>query len=59
MQSFDIKWYELEVELTDHFVSDYRRTKSPELTFIAKQYAENRFDEMNIKKLKKKEQRFS
>jgi hypothetical protein len=22
MQSFDIKWYELEVEMTDHFVSD-------------------------------------
>jgi hypothetical protein len=56
MQSFDIKWYELEVELTDHFVSIIEEilSKSPELTFYqAKQYAENRFGRNEYKEIEK------
>lgn len=46
MQSFDIKWYELEVEMTDHFMSIIEEVwvKNPQLTFYqTKQYAQNRF----------------
>lgn len=56
MQSFDIKWYELEVELTDHFVSIIEEIweKDSELTFYqAKQYAENRFGQNEFKKIEK------
>lgn len=44
--SFDIKWYELQVELTDHMVSSMEEIweKDPKLTFHqVKQYAENKF----------------
>jgi hypothetical protein len=56
MQSFDIKWYELEVELTDHFVSIIEEiwSKDPELTFYqAKQNAENRFGSKEYKMIEK------
>lgn len=56
MQSFDIKWYELEVELTDHFMSIIEEIweKNPELTFFqAKQYAENRFGQNEFRKIEK------
>ena len=46
VSSFDIKWYELQVELTDHMVSSMEEIweKDPELTFHqVKQYAENKF----------------
>jgi hypothetical protein len=46
IQSFDIKWYELQVELTDHFVSIMEEiwNKDPELTFHQVKYrAEQRF----------------
>jgi hypothetical protein len=56
MQSFDIKWYELEVELKDHFISIIEEIweKNPELTFFqAKQYAENRFGQNEFRKIEK------
>jgi hypothetical protein len=46
VKSFDIKWYELQVELTDHMVNSMEEIweKDPELTFHqVKQYAENKF----------------
>ena len=46
IQSFDIKWYELQVELTDHFVSIMEEIwqEDEELTFHqVKYYAEQRF----------------
>ena len=46
IESKDIKWYELQVELTDHMVSSMEEIwkKDPELTFHqVKQYAENKF----------------
>ena len=46
VSSRDIKWYELQVELTDHMVSSMEEIweKDPELTFHqVKQYAENNF----------------
>lgn len=46
IQSFDIKWYELQVELTDHFVSIMEEiwNEDPELTFHQVKYrAEQRF----------------
>jgi hypothetical protein len=46
IKSFDIKWYELQVELTDHMITSMEEIweKEPELTFHqVKQYAENRF----------------
>lgn len=35
VKSFDIKWYELQVELTDHMVNSMEEIweKDPELTF--------------------------
>jgi hypothetical protein len=45
MQSFDIKWYELEVELTDHFISIVEAIleNDPNLSFYqAKEYARNK-----------------
>ena len=35
VKSFDIKWYELQVELTDHMVNSMEEiwVKDPELTF--------------------------
>ncbi|RTY76358.1 MULTISPECIES: hypothetical protein [unclassified Flavobacterium] len=48
VKSFDIKWYELQVEFTDHMVSSIEEIweKDPELTFHqVKQYAENKFTE--------------
>jgi hypothetical protein len=50
--SKDIKWYELQVELTDHFVSRMEEfwAKDPELTFHqVKQYAENEFGRNGFK----------
>ena len=46
IQSFDIKWYELQVELTDHFVSIMEEiwNEDLELTFHQVKYrAEQRF----------------
>ena len=52
VKSFDIKWYELQVELTDHMVNSMEEIweKDPELTFHqVKQYAENRFGRNGFK----------
>jgi len=40
IQSFDIKWYEIQVELTDHFVSIMEEiwSEDPELTFHQVKY---------------------
>jgi hypothetical protein len=46
VKSFDIKWYELQVEFTDHMVTSMEEiwAKDPELTFHqVKHYAENEF----------------
>ena len=46
VDSFDIKWYELQVEFTDHLVNSMEEIweKDPELTFHqVKQYAEKKF----------------
>lgn len=46
IESFDIKWYELQVEFTDHMVTSMEEIwdKDPELTFHqVKQYAESKF----------------
>ena len=46
VSSFDIKWYELQVELTDHIVSSMEEIweKDPKLTFEqVKQFAKNKF----------------
>jgi hypothetical protein len=56
VQSFDIKWYELQVELTDHMVNSMEEIweKEPELTFHqVKQYAENRFGRNGFKEVEK------
>lgn len=50
--SFDIKWYELQAEITDHMVSSMEEIweKDPELTFHqVKQYAENEFGRNGFK----------
>ena len=50
--SFDIKWYELQVEITDHMVSSMEEIweKDPELTFHqVKHYAENEFGRNGFK----------
>jgi hypothetical protein len=52
IKSFDIKWYELQVELTDHMVTSMEEIwkKDPELTFHqVKQYAENQFGRNGFK----------
>ena len=52
VKSFDIKWYELQVELTDHMVISMEEIwgKDPELTFHqVKQYAENHFGRNGFK----------
>lgn len=52
VKSFDIKWYELQVELTDHMVSSMEEIweKDPELTFHqVKHYAENHFGRNGFK----------
>ena len=46
VKSFDIKWYELQVELTDHMVNSMEEIwgKEPELTFhLVKYRAEKGF----------------
>ena len=56
VKSFDIKWYELQVEFTDHMVNSMEEIweKDPELTFHqVKQYAENRFGRSGFKALEK------
>ncbi|MFV8362555.1 hypothetical protein ACNQGO_04110 [Flavobacterium sp. ZT3P35] len=56
VNSFDIKWYELQVELTDHMVNSMEEIweKDPELTFHqVKQYAENRFGRNGFKAIEK------
>ena len=50
--SHDIKWYELQVELTDHMVTSMEEfwEKDPELTFHqVKQYAEDKFGRNGFK----------
>nr|WP_315154943.1 hypothetical protein [uncultured Flavobacterium sp.] len=54
IQSFDIKWYELQVELTDHFVSIMEEIwqKDEKLTFHqVKYYAEQRFGKNYFKEV--------
>jgi hypothetical protein len=61
MQSFDIKWYELEVELTDHFVSSIEEILSKSLNLLLSSETvcwKSFWKEMNIKEIEKKEQRF-
>jgi hypothetical protein len=56
VKSFDIKWYELQVELTDHMVNSMEEIweKDPELTFHqVKQYAENDFGRNGFKAIEK------
>jgi len=56
IQSFDIKWYELQVELTDHFVSIMEEiwNEAPALTFNqVKQRAEQRFGRKYFKEVEK------
>ena len=56
VKSFDIKWYELQVEFTDHMVNSMEEIweKDPELTFHqVKQYAENRFGRNGFKAIEK------
>jgi hypothetical protein len=56
IQSFDIKWYELQVELTDHFVSIMEEiwNEDPALTFHqVKQIAEQRFGRNYFKEVEK------
>lgn len=52
VKSFDIKWYELQVELTDHMVTSMEEIweKDPELSFHqVKQYAEDKFGRNGFK----------
>lgn len=54
IQSFDIKWYELQVELTDHFVSIMEEIwqEDEELTFHQVKYrAEYRFGKYYFKNI--------
>lgn len=54
IQSFDIKWYELQVELTDHFVSIMEEiwNEDKELTFHQVKYrAEQRFGRNYFKEI--------
>jgi hypothetical protein len=56
IQSFDIKWYEIQVELTDHFVSIMEEIwdEDPQLTFHQVKYrAEERFGKNYFKKVEK------
>lgn len=56
IQSFDIKWYELQVELTDHFVLIMEEiwNEDPELTFQKVKYrAEQRFGKNYFKEVEK------
>ncbi len=56
VKSFDIKWYELQVELTDHMVNSMEEIweKDPGLTFHqVKQYAENHFGRNGFKAIEK------
>jgi hypothetical protein len=56
VKSFDIKWYELQVELTDHMVNSMEEIweKDPKLTFHqVKQYAENHFGRNGFKAIEK------
>lgn len=56
IQSFDIKWYELQVELTDHFVSIMEKiwNEHPELSFHQVKYrAEQSFGRNYFKEVEK------
>ena len=56
IKSFDIKWYELQVELTDHMVTSMEEIweKEPELTFHQVKYrAEQTFGRNYFKKVEK------
>jgi len=59
--SKDIKWYELQVELTDHMVTSMEEfwKKDPELTFHqVKQYAEDKFvGDSSFKSIEKQRKR--
>lgn len=62
IESKDIKWYELQVELTDHMVSSMEEIwgKNPDLTFHqVKQYAENKFTgDSSFKSIEKEQTKF-
>lgn len=52
IESKDIKWYELQVELTDHMITSMEEfwAKDPDLTFHqVKQYAEDKFGRNGFK----------
>ena len=56
IQSFEIKWYELEVELIDHFISIIEDVwdKNQDLTFYqAKELAHQRFGKKEYKAIEK------
>ncbi|MBX9888456.1 MAG: hypothetical protein K2Y30_11040 [Flavobacteriaceae bacterium] len=56
IESKDIKWYELQVELTDHMVSSMEEfwAKDPDLTFHqVKHYAEDKFGRNSFKAIEK------
>lgn len=58
VRSFNIKWYELQVELTDHFVSIMEEiwNENPELTFHqVKYHAEQRFGRNYFKEIEKEQ----
>jgi hypothetical protein len=58
VKSFDIKWYELQVEFTDHMVTSMEGDleKTLNLLFIkVKRYAENRFECNGFKTIERKE----
>ena len=60
IKSFDIKWYELQVELTDHFVLIMEEiwNEDPELTFHQVKYkAEQRFGRNYFKEIEKERTR--
>lgn len=61
VRSFNIKWYELQVELTDHFISIIEEiwNEDPGLTFIqVKQRAEQRFGRNYFKEIEKERTKF-
>jgi hypothetical protein len=58
--SKDIKWYELQVELTDHMIQVWRNFGlKTELTFHqVKHYAEDKFGRNGFKAIEKNEHKF-
>jgi hypothetical protein len=61
IESKDIKWYELQVELTDHVVSSMEEfwAADPELTFHqVKHYAEDKFGRNGFKAIEQERSKF-